>query len=44
MMAAVSSSEVSVNIYRTTRRNIQEDSHLHGNEHFGSIKGGELLD
>jgi hypothetical protein len=28
-MEAVSSSETSVNIYQTTRRNIPEDSHLH---------------
>jgi hypothetical protein len=29
MMAAVSSSETSVNFYETTRRNVPEDSHLH---------------
>jgi hypothetical protein len=29
MMEAVSTSETSVNIYQTTRRNIPEDSHLH---------------
>jgi hypothetical protein len=29
MMEAVSTSETSVNIYQTTRCNIQEDSHLH---------------
>jgi hypothetical protein len=28
MMEAVSSSETSVNIYRTTRRNVAENSHL----------------
>jgi hypothetical protein len=28
VMAAVSTSETSVNIYQTTRRNIPEDSHL----------------
>jgi hypothetical protein len=29
MMEAVSSSETLVNIYKTTRRNIPEDSYLH---------------
>jgi hypothetical protein len=29
MMAAVSTSQTSVNFYQTTRRNIPEDSHLH---------------
>jgi hypothetical protein len=29
MVAAVSTSEMSVNIYQTTRPNIPEDSHLH---------------
>jgi hypothetical protein len=29
IMEAVSSSEMSVSIYDTTRRNIPEDSHLH---------------
>jgi hypothetical protein len=29
MMAAVSISEMLVNFYETTRRNIPEDSHLH---------------
>jgi hypothetical protein len=29
MMEAVSSSETSVNIYQTTRRDFPEDSHLH---------------
>jgi hypothetical protein len=29
MMEAVSTSETSVIIYQTTRRNIPEDSHLH---------------
>jgi hypothetical protein len=29
MIEAVRSSETSVNIYQTTRRNILEDSHLH---------------
>jgi hypothetical protein len=29
MMEAVSTSETSVNLYQTTRRNIPEDSHLH---------------
>jgi hypothetical protein len=29
MMEAVSTSEMSVNFYQTTRRNIPEDSHLH---------------
>jgi hypothetical protein len=29
MMKAISTSETSVNFYRTTRRNIPEDSHLH---------------
>jgi hypothetical protein len=28
-MEAVSTAEMSVNIYQTTRRNIPEDSHLH---------------
>jgi hypothetical protein len=28
-LEAVSTSETSVNIYQTTRRNIPEDSHLH---------------
>jgi hypothetical protein len=30
MMEAASTSETSVNFYQTTRRNIPEDSHLHG--------------
>jgi hypothetical protein len=29
MMEATSTSETSVNLYQTTRRNIPEDSHLH---------------
>jgi hypothetical protein len=29
MMYAVSTSETSVNLYQTTRRNIPEDTHLH---------------
>jgi hypothetical protein len=29
MMEAVSTSEMSVNFYETTRRNIPEDGHLH---------------
>jgi hypothetical protein len=29
MMEAASPSEISVNFYQTTRRNIPEDSHLH---------------
>jgi hypothetical protein len=29
MMEAVSTSETLVNFYKTTRRNIPEDSHLH---------------
>jgi hypothetical protein len=29
MMAAVSTSETSINFYQTTRRNVPEDSHLH---------------
>jgi hypothetical protein len=31
MMEAASTSETSVNLYQTTRRNIPEDSHLHMN-------------
>jgi hypothetical protein len=33
MMEAVSSSEMLVSIYQTTRRNIPEDSHLHTRRH-----------
>jgi hypothetical protein len=33
MMEAVSTSEASVNIYQTTRRNNQEDSHLRTRRH-----------
>jgi hypothetical protein len=33
MMEAVSTSETSVNLYETTRRNIPEDSHLHTRRH-----------
>jgi hypothetical protein len=54
MMVAVSTSETSVNFYETTRRNVQEDSHLythrrenlksHGNKFLGSIKRREFLD
>jgi hypothetical protein len=33
MMKAVSSSEMSVSIYHTARRNIPEDSHLHIRRH-----------
>jgi hypothetical protein len=29
MMEAISTSEMSVNVYQTTRRNIPDDSHLH---------------
>jgi hypothetical protein len=32
MMAAASTPGTSANFYRTTRRNIPEDSHLHGYE------------
>jgi hypothetical protein len=33
MMEAVSTSETSVSFYLTTRRNIQEDNHLHTRHH-----------
>jgi hypothetical protein len=36
MMEAVSSCETSANIYRTTRRNILEDCHLHISKYFNS--------
>jgi hypothetical protein len=33
MMEAVRTSEISVNFYQTTQRNIPEDSHLHIHHH-----------
>jgi hypothetical protein len=36
MMEAVSTSEISVNFYGTTRRNIPEDSHIHIRENLKS--------
>jgi hypothetical protein len=44
MMEAASTCEKSVNFNQTTWRNNPGDSHLHGNESSGSIKGGVFLD
>jgi hypothetical protein len=43
MMEAVSSSDTFVNIYPTTRRNISEDSHLHGKRRSPSASGHSLI-
>jgi hypothetical protein len=47
IMEAASISETSMNFYHTTphtRRNNPEDSHFHGNETLGPIKGEEIFD
>jgi hypothetical protein len=36
-MEAVSTSEISVNVYETTRRNIQKDSHQVTMKQYGSV-------
>jgi hypothetical protein len=42
-MEVVSSSETSLNIYQTTRRNIPEDSHFHGIDKFQFLLHLKLL-
>jgi hypothetical protein len=43
MMETTSTSETSVNLYRTTRRNNLEDSHLHTNRRENLKSHNEVL-